>query len=289
MKKKEHLNIWRKALTKGFSLQSILASAATAYFALFSFFPMMMLGVAISSYWFDPLWVENEVITQLEFIIPGISQLLGANLQKIVQARSSVTTTALILLAWAGSSLFSIVTRILDSFWSGRDVRSRVRYRGLALLAVAIIGIAISPLLFLGVWFMPLVKSIFPAPPLFIYHGLVFITSVSINIIMFATIYRFLPHQSPPWQEIWIGAFTSGVLWELAKRFFVDYSARFLSTSNLVYGSVSTIMLFLVWVYFSGLIFLFGAHLNMEYRLKKQEEREKELEYNNAEKNLKEE
>ncbi|RLD07462.1 MAG: hypothetical protein DRI32_00845 [Chloroflexi bacterium] len=272
---KEHLIVWRNALKESFSLDSILAAAGTAYFAFFSFFPLILLLVAVASRWFDPLWVESELIARLEFIVPGVANLLGKNIAKVIEARFSATATALILLAWASSSLFSIITRILDRIWSGEDVRSRMRYRGLALLLVGILSIVVLTFLFISIWIIPLLKSILPEFPLLLYQNLGFLLSVLVNIILFVMLYRFLPHASPNWHDIWIGATAAGTIWAIAKRFFVGYTARFLSTSNLVYGSVSTIIAFLVWVYFSGLIFFFGAYLGKGYRqhkLAKEEE-----------------
>ncbi len=275
MKKEEHFAIWREAFGETFTLNSILAAAGTAYFAFISFFPFMLLVVAIASRWFDPLWVENEIITQLEFIMPGITSLVGENIENIVQSRGSMTTTALLILGWAGSTLFSIVARVMDNIWEGRLTRSRLRYRGLALLFVIGLNAIILPFLFLSTWFAPLVENLLPNVPYFLLSGSTFIISVFINIMLFGLLYRFMPHNSPAWHDVWIAAVAAGFLWELAKRFFVSYIASFLTSTNLVYGSFSTIIAFLVWVYFSGLIFFFGAYLGKGYRGNEKKDRRK--------------
>ncbi len=273
MKKEAHFKIWQTAFRKTFTLNSILAAAGTAYFAFFSFFPLVLLIVAIASRWFDPLWVESELITQLEFIVPGITRFLGDNLAKIVQSRGSITTTALLLLLWSGSTLFSIVARVMDSIWEGRDTRSTVRYRGLALLFVIGLSILVLPLLIMGTWITPLINGLLPNTPHFLLSGVGFLIPMLVSIALFGLLYRFLPHNSPAWHDIWIAAIAAGFLWELAKRFFLSYTASFLTSSNLVYGSVSTIIAFLAWVHLSGLIFFFGAYLGVGYRGKGNEER----------------
>ncbi len=264
----KHLKVWRKALQKTFSLNSILAAAGTAYFAFFSFFPLLLLIVAISSRWFDPSWVEIELIKQLEFIIPGVAKILGENIDKAITTRTTATATALIFLAWASSSLFSIISRILDTIWNGKkdDVLSRIRYRGLALILVGILSFVVVTFLFVSFWLIPLLKNYLPEIPFSLYRGGSFLLSILINAILFALLYRFLPHISPAWEDIWTGATVAGVLWAIAKSFFVGYITNFLSSSNLIYGSVSTIMAFLIWAYFSGLIFFFGAYLGVGYR-----------------------
>jgi YihY family inner membrane protein len=276
MKKEAHFRIWQKAFRETFTLNSILAAAGTAYFAFFSFFPLVLLIVAIASRWFDPLWVESELITQLEFIVPGITRFLGDNLAKVVQNRGSITTTALLLLLWSGSTLFSIVARVMDSIWEGRDTRSTLRYRGLALLFVAGLSIIVLPLLIIGTWITPLINGLLPNIPHFLLSSVSFLIPTLVSIVLFGLLYRFLPHNSPAWHDIWIAAIAAGFLWEIAKQLFLSYTASFLTSSNLVYGSVSTIIAFLAWVHLSGLIFFFGAYLGVGYRGQGKEERRKQ-------------
>ena len=176
MTKEEHFIIWRNALKEIFTLNSTLAAAGMAYFAFFSFFPLILLIIAVASHWFDPLWVENEIISQLEFVIPGISQFLGENLVQVIQARSSITTSASLILIWSGSTLFSIVARVLDTIWNGQDIRSGFRYRGLALLFVGGLSIIILPLLFIGTWLAPLAKDLLPELPAIVFLDLGFLT-----------------------------------------------------------------------------------------------------------------
>ena len=275
MKKEAHFKIWRKAFRETFTLNSILAAAGTAYFAFFSFFPLVLLIVAIASRWFDPLWVESELITQLEFIVPGITRFVGENLAKIVLKRGSITTTALLLLLWSGSTLFSIVARVMDSIWEGQDICSTLRYRGLALLFVIGLSIIVLPLLIMGTWVTPLINGLLPNIPHFLLSSASFLIPTLISIVLFGLLYRFLPHNSPAWHDIWIAAIAAGFLWEIAKRIFLSYTASFLTSSNLVYGSVSTIIVFLAWVHLSGLIFFFGAYLGVGYRGQGKEERRK--------------
>ena len=266
MTRKEHFRVWREAFNETFTLNSVLAAAGTAYFAFFSFFPFVLLIIAVASQWFDPLWVEHEIIAQLEFIIPGITNLLGENLAKIIQTRGSITASALLLLLWSGSTLFSIIARVMDSIWEGRDTRSTLRYRGIALLFVAGLSIIILPLLIIGTWVTPLINGLLPNIPHFLVSSTGFAISVIISILLFGLLYRFLPHASPAWHDIWISAISAGFFWELAKLFFLSYTTRFFSSSNLVYGSVSAIIAFLAWAHLSGLIFFFGAYLGVGYR-----------------------
>ena len=85
-------------------------------------------------------------------------------------------------------------------------------------------------------------------------------------------LYILLPHGSATWREIFPGALAAGLLWELAKKAFLFIVTSYVSVSNLVYGSVSAIIAFLVWAYLSGIILLFGAFLSVAYYQLKQQE-----------------
>lgn len=261
----DHFEIWSQALKRTFKIDTTLAAAGIAFFALFSLFPLILLIVAISSLWFEPLWVESKLVTQLEFIVPGLSQLLGENFERIIQARSSVSQLASLILIWSGSTLFSIMARALDSVWSSREVRTGWRYRSMSLLFVIGISAIILPAIFIATTIVPIIDYYMPSFVSQAYTLVAPLVSILISSVLFGLLYRFVPHKRPIWKEVWPGAIACGILWELAKNGFLYYTSRYLSASNLVYGSFSTVIAFLTWVYLSGLIFFFGAQLSAGY------------------------
>ena len=72
------------------------------------------------------------------------------------------------------------------------------------------------------------------------------------------------------WPDVLLGAVVAGLLWEVAKRIFLLLVTNYLTLSNLVYGSVTTIIAFLAWAYASSLIFLLGGYVNVRYRRRRQ-------------------
>jgi YihY family inner membrane protein len=263
----KHVEVWSQALKNTLKIDTTLAAAGIAFFALFSLFPLILLIVAISSLWFEPLWVEGKLITQLEFIIPGLSDLLGKNFERIIKARRSVSNIASLVLIWSGSTLFSIMARALDAVWSSREVRTGWRYRGMALLFVIVLSIVVLPTIFIATTIVPIIDHFLPTFVSQAYSLFAPFVSIIVSSVLFGLLYRYVPHHRPTWKEVRLGAITCGILWELAKRGFLIYTSRYLSTSNLVYGSFSTIIAFLLWVYLSGIIFFFGAQLGARYSL----------------------
>ncbi|MBN1305228.1 MAG: YihY/virulence factor BrkB family protein [Anaerolineales bacterium] len=263
---RKHITIWKRAFRKTFGIDTTLGASGIAFFSLFSLFPLLLLIIAVSSLWFDSQWVKAEIVNQVDFIIPGFSKLLGTNLEKVIKTRGSVTQFASLILIWSGSSLFSVMARTLDLIWNDQEARTGFRYRGLSLLFVLGLSILVLPILFVASTVIPIIRYYEPDFVPRLYSLLSPLVSTLIGCLLFGLLYRLVPRNRPLWRDVLPGAITCGILWELAKRGFQLYTSSYLTTSNLVYGSVATITAFLTWVYLSGLIFFFGAYLSKGYR-----------------------
>ncbi len=246
---------------------SVMASSI-AYFSLFSLFPLILLSISIASFRFGPTITvvdENIIVQELEFIAPALGQLLGDNIEHIIQARGSVSTVALISLIWSSSSVFYTLTHALNGIWHVRQGRAAWKRRGVAILIVlAFVGptlflfsLAGSVLANLSFW---LPESILPFTA-WISTAL----TILLDISMFMAVFMALPHGKATWREILPGAISAGLLWEAAKNIFIAFVATYISISNLVYGTVAAIIAFLFWAYIGSLIFIFGAQVSVAY------------------------
>ena len=250
---------------------SVMTAAAIAYFAIFSLFPLTLLSIAIASFSLGSLIDQYIIVQRLEFIAPALGQLLGKNIDEIIQARGPVTIAALVSLIWSASTIFYSLTGTLNEIWGNKRSRPVWKWRGLSILFVlTFVGLALFLASFAGsvianhrTW---LPNQIIP-----IGDGISFVVAVLLDIALFMVLYIMLPRGASTWREILPGAIGAGLLWELAKKAFLFFVSTYISLSNLVYGSVAAIIAFLAWAYLSGLIFLFGAYLSVSYyRLKQQ-------------------
>ncbi len=255
--------IWR-SFQDALAPESQLVASSIGYFTLFSLFPLALLVFAIASNWLDPLLAEARIIDELEFIVPGFDSLLGANLQNLAKARGPITGVAAIMLIWSASSVFNVVTRAMDRIW-GADInhrRSVWRHRTLAVIMVLIITTLLLIASTIEGTLLTILNSLLPE----VLSGFGPFTTrfwaVFLNVLLFTLLYYFIPHVKVGWREVLPGAIMAGLLWQAAKQLFLYFVANYLSRSNLIYGSVGTIIAFLTWTYFSSLILLFGAYLN---------------------------
>jgi membrane protein len=86
------------------------------------------------------------------------------------------------------------------------------------------------------------------------------IVPLSLSVAIFAFLYRFIPRRRVRWDAIWVAAFLGGGAWEIAKRVFAWYLDN-LASYSLVYGSVATMIVLMLWVYLTGIIILLGAEI----------------------------
>jgi len=249
--------------------KSAITAAAIAYFALFSLFPITLLSISIASFSLGSLMDQQLIVEKLEFIAPALGQLLGQNINEIIQARGPVSSIALMGLIWSASTIFYTLTHTLNEIWGNKRNRPVWKRRGLAIIFVLTF---VGPALFLASFASSMIANLRTwLPDQFIPIGdvLSIVVAILLDVALFMVLYILLPHGASTWREILPGAISAGLLWELAKKVFLFFVSTYISVSNLVYGSVAAMIAFLVWAYVSGLIFLFGAFLSVSfYQLK---------------------
>jgi membrane protein len=259
------LGVLGNALKETFMPDTGVMASSIAYIALFSLFPLILLSISIASFSFGPSIDQQSTIQRLEFVAPALEQLLGKNIEAIIRARGPVTSFALLGLIWSASAIFNTLTYTLSKIWQMRHRRAAWKRRGMSILFVmAFVG----PTLFLISVAGSVIANIrFWLPDLILpfWSGISLILTALLNIVLFMVLYMLFPHGAATWREVLPGAVGAGVLWELAKKAFLSFVATYISISNLVYGSVATIIAFLLWAYISSLIFILGAYLSVSY------------------------
>ena len=248
------------AVREALKPETAMTAAAIAYFALFSIFPITLLSIAIASFSLDPSMDRQLIIQKLEFIAPAMGQLLGQNIDEIIQARGPVTGFALIGLIWSASTVFYTLTQTLNEIWGVKRRHAVWKRRGLAILFVLIF---VGPALFLASFAGSMIAHLntwLPDRIISMGSGVSWVLAILLDVALFMVLYMNLPHGASTWREVLPGAIGAGLLWELAKKAFLFFVSTYISVSNLVYGSVAAIIAILTWAYLSGLIFLFGAY-----------------------------
>jgi membrane protein len=268
------LGMLASAAKEALKPDTAITAAAIAYFALFSLFPITLLSISIASFSLGPSIDRQLIIQRLEFIAPALGQLLGQNIDEIIEARGPVTGVALVGLIWSASTVFYTFTHTLNEIWGVKRRHAVWKRRGLAILFVLTF---VGPTLFLASFTGSMIahlRTLLPDPIISMGGSVSLVLAILLDVALFMVLYMMLPHGASTWREILPGAMGAGLLWELAKKAFLSFVSTYISVSNLVYGSVAAIIAFLAWAYLSGLIFLFGAYLSVSYFQLKQQQKE---------------
>jgi membrane protein len=268
------LGMFSGAANQALSPDSSITAAAIAYFALFSLFPIALLSIAVASFTISSVMDQQLILQKLEFIAPALNQLLGKNIDAIIESRGPISGVALLGLIWSASTVFYTLTQTLNGIWNVKRRRAVWKRRGLSVLFVlSFVGPAIFLASFLSSS-MATVRTWLPSLLNPIDTAISFVIAIILDIGLFMLLYVLLPHGTSTWRELIPGAIAAGLLWELAKKTFLLFVSTYISVSNLVYGSVSAIVAFLFWAYISGIIFLFGAFLSVSFHQLNQQQPE---------------
>lgn len=245
--------------------EGFMSAAAIAYYAFLSLFPFSILLLAVSRRLLRPAEAMTQYRAFLNHYLPGVTAFLQIKYAPLEGQLTILRIIALLVLIWSGSGIFAVTGRLLDRAWHIRQkgrlwIRRRLLALPIAIIALILIAISLlvsttwsllNRLEFLdGIgWFTQIVSLVI---------------ILTLNTLFFSLIYWSLPSAQLRWREVLPGAILASVLWEAAKALFTAYLSR-RPLFNIIYGSVATIAVFLIWAYLSGCIVLFCGELNAEY------------------------
>lgn len=250
-------------------------AAGVAYYAIFSLFPLLLGLIAILSLFLGSQNVQSEITKFVTSNLPGSEDLVETNITALRGIGGTLTAVAIVGLFWSGSAVFGAVTRAVNRAWDVQKDRpifvSKPRQLLMALGVGGLFWLSVSMVTF--VRFTDRFTNVD-------YPGVGFLiatigqlmlqgTSLLLSLAIFLLIYKFLPNTKTYWRYIWPGAILAAVLFEAAKNGFILYLNRFTNFDN-VYGTLTPVIVLMLWTYVSSLILILGAELSSEYgRLKR--------------------
>jgi membrane protein len=247
--------------------------AALAYYTVFSVAPMLVIAIAVAGLVFGAEAARGEIVEQLS----GLMGEQGARaVEALVQSAAKphegliATGVALGVLLVGATSVFVELQSALDRIWHAPEktreglfsmLRSRLLSFGMILglgflLTVSLVLSAVVSALgklwgpYLGAWLML-------AEALNVLFGLGLVT------VMFAMIYKLMPNVPVRWRDVWTGAVVTALMFTVGKVAIGLYIGRSGVTSS--FGAAGSLVVLLLWVYYSAQIFLLGAEFTRVY------------------------
>jgi len=247
-------------------------AAALAYYTVFSLAPLLVLGVAIAGRILRDANVQEMIITYAdEALGPEIAglatQLLAGASQDTSGVLATVISTAVLL--WGATGVFNHLKRALNTIWGVEPelptglsgIIYFIKTRGLAALMVLMVGFLFVAAFVLNTILSTLDEFLikwFPDLALQVDNSLVsFMLSWVVPAVAFAIIFKMLPDAKVRWRDVWLGAVVTAVLFALG-NYGISIYLKFSSAAS-AYGAAGSLIVMLLWIYYSAQIFFYGA------------------------------
>ena len=252
-------------------------SAALAYYATFALSPLLVIVLSLAGVAYGDEAVRGQLDEQLRGLMgPKAAAAVHEMVTASGQAGKSLVATGIgiFMLIFAATSLFAEMQHSLNVIWgtekqsdtgSGSLLRDglaswfRTRLLSLGMVLVVLFLLLVS-LTFTGVFgFLASRLNAISSLPVPLWGGLGYIMSVLGEVVLFALLFKVLPEARIPWRQVWWGAGTTTLLFEAGKWGLSWYLSSDVVSSS--YGAAGSIVLLLLWIYYTAIIILTGAEL----------------------------
>ena len=263
-----------KDTASGFSNDEVMSrAAAIAYFTIFSIAPLLLIVIAIAGLVFGHDAAQAAIMGQFTGLMGKSS---GEALQSMLQSAGSqsqksgtiATIIGIVTLLITASGAFGEIQSALNKIWKAepkagltRLVRARIASMGLVMTLgfLLVVSLAVSAgLAAIGHW----VEGFFPGAKLLM-TIVNFVITLTLLSVVFAAIYKFLPDKPIAWRDVIIGAIATAVLFTIGKSLIGIYIGSTKVAES--YGTAGSLIVILVWIYYSTVTFLLGAEFTRAY------------------------
>ena len=241
-------------------------AAGVAYYAIFGIFPFLLGMMVISGMFAGAETVQAKL---LEFVIgnfPGSDHLISSNLLFIDAHRTELILIAIAGVLWSSGSVFGAVSRVVNRAWGIYHGPPFHVHRIEHILFLLCFGVYFFFSVAVTSFTQILLEVEFGAPWQQVIREsgflnmLVRVGSWAVTAIGFLLIYRYLPNCHVRWRYVWIGTLVASVFFEVGKEVFTYYLLHY-GQYDILYGSIASTMIFLLWVFLSALILTLGAEI----------------------------
>jgi membrane protein len=248
-------------------------SAALAYYTLFSMAPLLVVAVGIAGLVFGEEAVRGQIFDQLRGLVGDQSAAAVQTAVAAVAVKSSgilASVIGIVTLLLGSSAVFVELQDALNKMWDakplpGSSIWTLARKRLVSLAMVVVIGflllvsLALSAILNLVGTYL---GGILPVPA-FVLETANFAISFLVTALLFGSIFKVLPDVPVNWSDVTIGALATAAMFTVGKSLIGIYLGRTVVAS--AYGAAGSLVVLLLWIYYSALILFLGAEFTQVY------------------------
>ena len=248
--------------------------AAISYYTVFSIAPLLIIVIAVAGFVWGRDAVQGEIIQQLSGLIGNEG---AAGIQALIESANKpakgivATIISVGVLIVGATTVFAELQSAMDRVWDvpptqkSSSIWATLRARLLSLGFILGLGflLAVSLVISAGVAaFGGWTTGLFPG-----WEALMQVINTAISLgvatVLFAMIFKLMPQASVAWRDVWVGAVVTAVLFEVGKALIGLYIGKSSVTSS--FAAAGSLVVLLIWVYYSAQIFLLGAEFTWVY------------------------
>ena len=247
--------------------------ASLAYYTLFAIAPVLLVAIGIAGLVFGPEAVRGQIVHQVDDLI-GVDG--GKAVQALLQGASShsagvlATVLGSITFLLASTGAFLELQYALNTIWrvapkASASIREFLLQRLISFGLVVAIGFLLMVSLAVSAGlaaFSGWLNARVPGMAA-VWMGVNLVLSIGVTTVLFALLYKVLPDVHLDWPDVWIGAVITAVLFAIGKTLIGLYIGQSSTASS--YGAAGSVMVLLLWVYYSSQVVLIGAEMTRGY------------------------
>lgn len=271
---KDYLNLLKEAGNDFMDDQGLKLSAALSYYTIFSLAPMLLIIITLLSFFFGEDAIRGEIFDQIRGLVgkQAASQLQEILKNAQLSNKSGVAATfGAITLLIGATGVFAEIQSSINYIWSikVKPKKGWLRYLKTRLISFSLI-VVLGFLLMVALGVNTLVNVLsdnlaiyFSEVSVFVFYTLNNLLVFSVITTLFAVIFKVLPDGKLRWVECFVGAGFTSILFSIGKFLISFYIGR--SDLGATYGASASIIILLLWVYYSSIILYFGAEFTKVY------------------------
>ncbi|MES2762640.1 MAG: YihY/virulence factor BrkB family protein [Bacteroidota bacterium] len=271
---KDSWNITKESFTEFSNDRVLKLSAALAYYTIFSLPSMLIVIIGLCSIFYGKEAVQGQIFNEIGGLV-GLDAALQIQdiLKKTTLNHDNVLATiaGVSTLILAATGMFGEIQDSINSIWGlkakpKKGMIKLVLNRLISFSMVVVLGFILLVSLVLNALLEGLIhrlEHVFSKTVVDYLFILDYGVMILVTTILFASILKVLPDAKIQWKDVWVGAFTTCLLFLLGK-FLIGYYLKHNSSVS-AYGAAGSMILILLWVYYSAIILYFGAEFTQVY------------------------
>ena len=251
-------------------------SASLSYSTIFAMAPLLIVIISLAGIFWGQQAVEGRIYEQVRGLVGSSAALQIQDIIKNIQQSRHTVTGAIIggvILIVGATGVFTEIQGSINYIWS---IQAKPKKGWLKLIMnrllsfsmiivfgfISMVALVINSLMDLLSNYL---KRYFSNFTIYFFYGVNLLLTLAAVVILFTIIFKILPDAIIAWRDAFVGACFTGLLFILGKFLIGLYLGH--SSMGIMYGAAASIMIILVWVYYSSIILYFGAEFTKIYAI----------------------